>query len=133
MIDINNLGDGTTYLRNPHLAKIARRLHLLEKLGTGIRLIFDECHKSGLKKTRYVEDGDYVKLIFEFSRDVCQSVDSEESVLKLFVMHNEVSVSDVMKLLDVLRNTATRKLNALIAKNLVKRYGKGPSVRYIRS
>lgn len=132
LIDVKNLGDGTTYLRNPHLARLARRLHLVEKLGTGIRLIFDECKKNGIKKPQYIEDGDYVKLVFEFSPDLDNATSAEEALLKLFAIHTEVSIADVMALLQISRNTATRKLNELLGKNLIKRRGKGPAVRYIK-
>ncbi|HEV2523599.1 MAG TPA: RNA-binding domain-containing protein, partial [Gammaproteobacteria bacterium] len=43
LVDINNLGDGTTYLRNPIIAKIARKLGHMEQLGTGISLIMASC------------------------------------------------------------------------------------------
>lgn len=32
LFDLSQLGDGTTYLRNPNLARLARRLGLVEKL-----------------------------------------------------------------------------------------------------
>ncbi len=34
LVDVNNLGDGTTYLRNPHLVMLARKMKLVEKLGS---------------------------------------------------------------------------------------------------
>lgn len=133
LIDIKNLGDGTTYLRNPHLARIARRLHLVEKLGSGIKLIFNECKKMGLKKPQYVEDGDFVKVIFEFSPDIENKQTDEESILKLISMRHEISITDVITLLNVSRNTATRKLNNLLDENRVKRHGRGPAVRYTKN
>ncbi len=132
LIDIKNLGDGTSYLRNPHLARLAHRLHLVEKLGTGIKLIFEECKKSGIKKPQYSEDGDYVKITFEFTPDMEAKKTDEERILNLISLRNEINVTDVISLLSVSRNTATRKLNKLISNNSIKRVGKGPSVRYIK-
>lgn len=132
LVDINNLGDGTTCLRNPHLAQIARRLHLVEKLGTGIRHIFDVCRKQGLKKPEYREDGDYVKVIFYFSPDKNKYSEAEGAILALTGLRAAISVSDVVALLGVSRNTATRRLNELIEKGLIARYGKGPGVRYMK-
>jgi len=131
LVDINNLGDGTTYLRNPHLTKIARRMHLIEKLGTGIRLIFDVCKKAGLREPRYVEDGDYVKVIFSFVPRLDQR-DDEKALLDLLDMKGELSIQDVVEHLGVSRNTATRKLSVLLEQGLIERRGKGPSVRYQR-
>ena len=103
---------------------------MIEKLGTGIRLIFDECKKIGLKKPQYLEDGDYVKIVFYFSPSTEKNNTDEETILALIKMRKTISVSDVVILLDVSRNTATRKLNNLIAQDLIRRHGKGPAVRY---
>ncbi len=132
LVDTKNLGDGTTCLRNPHLTQIARRLHLIEKLGTGIRLIFDECKKVGLQKPMYYDDGDYVKVVFYFSPAIEKSDTTEEAILALIKMRESVSTAEVITFLNVSRNTVTRKLNILIEKKLIKRQGKGPATRYSR-
>ena len=130
LVDIKNLGDGTTYLRNRHLARLARRFHLIEKLGTGIKLIFDACKKAGIKKPEYRETGDFVKLIFWFSPDTDNLATDEEAILKLLSIREEITTGDVIELLNVSRNTATRKLNKLLQSGKVQRSGKGPAVRY---
>lgn len=130
LVDIKNLGDGTTYLRNPHIAKLARRLKLVEKLGTGIKLIFDKCREHSIKRPEYYEDGDFVKLVFYFSPAIEEGDSDEDAILKLIRMKQAVSIKDVTRLLDISRNTATRKLNALIEKNLIIRKGSGPAVKY---
>ncbi len=53
LVSVSNLGDGTTYLRNHVVANIARKMKLVEKIGSGIRLIFDSCRDAGLKRPRY--------------------------------------------------------------------------------
>lgn len=130
LVDINNLGDGTTYLRNPVIARIAHKMGLIEKLGSGIRLIFDSCRMAGLKAPRYNEDGDFVKVTFSFEleRNIQQS--DYATILQLVGVKGEFTINDVMKLLKVSRNTATRKLNKLIKENKLVRYGKGPSVKF---
>jgi ATP-dependent DNA helicase RecG len=131
LVDINNLGDGTTYLRNPTIAQAFRKLKLIEKLGSGIRLIYDSCFKRGLKEPTYNEDGDFVKLTFNFAPNINPQNFDEEEVLKLFKFQKELTIKDLIQNLEVSRNTATRKMNKLIEKKLVKRIGKGPLVRYI--
>jgi len=130
LVDIDNLGDGTTYLRNPHIAKLARRMKLVEKLGTGIRLIFDSCREHGVKKPEYHEEGDFVKLIFSFSPALKEQDSDEEIILKYIKYRKAVSIGEIIKLLEVSRNTATRKLNTLIEKGYIIRKGRGPSVKY---
>ncbi|OGT30687.1 MAG: hypothetical protein A3E87_06925 [Gammaproteobacteria bacterium RIFCSPHIGHO2_12_FULL_35_23] len=132
LVDLNNLGDGTTYLRNPHLAKLARRFGLVEKLGTGIRLMKESCKASRVMPPKFIEGADSVKVIFYFLPDKNQSEPEEDILLALFNARSEVTVGEVEKYLGVSRNTATRKLAVLIKENKIRRIGKGPSVRYVK-
>ncbi len=130
LVDINNLGDGTTYLRNPNLARVARRLGLVEKLGTGIRMILESCKKANISEPQFIENADSVKVIFRFLPAAEENQDEHAKILALFAFKNEVSISDVEDFMGVSRNTATRKLNQLIKSGKITRVGQGPSVRY---
>lgn len=132
LVDINNLGDGTTYLRNPTLAQAFRKLKLIEKLGSGIKLIYDSCLKKGLKSPVYNEDGDFVKLTFNFVPNFDSDNFDEKEILRLFEYKSELTIKDLVQNLEISRNTATRKMNKLIKNKMVKRVGKGPLVKYIR-
>jgi ATP-dependent DNA helicase RecG len=131
LFDLNHLGDGTTYLRNPNLARIARRLGLIEKLGTGIRAILDSCSKVGIKRPEFIEGADSVKIIFNFLPAEGELSTDEDKLLALFDMRGEIKLGDVEKYLNISRNTATRKLNQLIKVGKIKRQGKGPAVKYV--
>ncbi len=89
LVDLNNLGDGTTYLRNPTIARIAHKMGLVEKLGSGIRLIFDCCKKMHLEKPVYSEDGDFVKIIFYFQRSKNIEKSDEKNILELIKTKSE--------------------------------------------
>src|SRR3990167_4587598 len=130
LFDLNQLGDGATYLRNPNLARLARRLGLVEKLGTGIALIFESCEKARIQKPEFIEGADSVKVIFNFLPANEEHVSQEEKLMTLFSTQKEVKLSDVENCLSVSRNTATRKLNKLIESGKIRREGSGPSVRY---
>lgn len=130
LIDPKCLGDGTTYLRNPTLARLARRLGIVEKLGTGIKLIFESCNKVNLKKPEFVEGADSVKVIFSFLPSEKEFESDTNKLMMLFDMRDEVKLVDVETYLDVSRNTATRKLNELIKMKKIYRIGKGPAVKY---
>ena len=130
VVDVTNLGDGTTYLRNPVIAKIARKMGLAEKLGSGIRLIFDSIKKAGLRKPEYHEEGDFVKVVFFFEPASDLSTSSEEAILNLIKMKGELTNKDVVNHLKVSRNTATRKLSVLLQQGKLVRHGKGSAVRY---
>ncbi len=130
-VDLQHLGDGTTYLRNPHLVRLARRLGMAEKLGTGIRLILESCKKASIRSPEFIEGADSVKVIFYFLPEDKKDLKDEERILELFKMQNELSLGNVEHLLSISRNTATRKLNILLRENKILRIGKGPAVRYI--
>ena len=132
LVDPNNLGDGTTYLRNPFLAKLAKRFGMIEKLGTGIRLMKESCEAVGTMPPTFVEGSDSVKVIFHFLPGKKKGSSEQEALLSLFDSKEEISISEAEQYLGVSRNTATRKLNLLIKANKIKRTGKGPSVRYIK-
>lgn len=130
-IDLNSLGDGTTYLRNPHLTRLARRLGLIESLGTGIRLILETTKKAGLKRPEFIENADSVKVVFYFAAEKNPDVAEETALLQLFEKQQQLQIVDIMKFLKISRNTATRKLNHLIKTGKIIRLGKGPAVRFI--
>ncbi len=130
VIDLEKLGDGTTFLRNPTIAKLARKMGLVEKLGSGIRLIFDSCQKAGNRQPEYIEGPDFVKLIFYFARASKMHAPNEERVLDLLDKKKVLSTNDVVVHLSVSRNTASRLLGKLIKQKKVVRRGKGPAVRY---
>ena len=137
LISIENLGDGTTYLRNPSLTKLARKYRLVETLGSGIRLIFDSCKKQHLKKPEFDASGDFVKLTFYFKKVGNRSPDisDEERIIQLGKQLKEIRIKNIIDTIDISRNTATRKMNALIKKKWFKRYGKGAGVyfKYIKA
>jgi len=131
LVDINHLGDGTTFLRNPFIARIARNLSLIEKMGTGIKLMMEACKNAGLNPPEFHEDGDFVKVVFSFQPMRNRKLGDEEAILELAKIKLEIAVNEVMECLGVSRNTATRKLNQLIKNKTLTRIGKGPAVRYL--
>jgi ATP-dependent DNA helicase RecG len=130
LISITNLGDGTTFLRNIVVARIARKMHLMEKLGTGIRLIFDSCRQEGLRQPEYNESGDFVKLTFFFEHVPRAAEITESAIIEMARNVEVLRPSDVSRKYDVSRNTVSRRLNALVHKKLLKRFGKGAGVFY---
>ena len=133
LISVENLGDGTTYLRNPNITKMARKYRLVETLGSGIRLIFDSCKKQRLKKPEFDVSGDFVKLIFYFEKiDKRKPPDilDEERIIQWGQKFGEIRIKNIIESIDISRNTATRKMNTLIKRKLFKRYGKGAGVYF---
>jgi predicted HTH transcriptional regulator len=131
LVDINSLGDGTTYLRNPNLARVARRLGLVEKLGTGIKLMIESCKKHKMRKPEFIEGADSVKVVFYFLPSTEAHIDDIDKLLNLFKHQSEITLQEVAQYLEVSRNTATRRLNTLIEAGKIIRTGKGPAVKFM--
>jgi len=130
LVDINSLGDGTTYLRNPTLIRLAYQLKLVETRGTGIRLIYDSCRKAGLRKPVYHEEGDFVKVVFYFEPDTESYENEDDAIIAFINMHGSVTAQQVAHYLSVSHNTALRKLTLLMDANKIRKVGKGPTVKY---
>lgn len=133
LVDINSLGDGTTYLRNPTLARLAHRMHIVESRGRGIRMIIDSCKKVGLPNPEFHEEGDFVKVVFYFGKDPKQFATEEEAIFEYLKVNKVATSKKIASYLGVSQNTAIRKLNHLISEKRVIKAGNGPLVRYSKS
>lgn len=131
LVDINNLGDGTTFLRNPNIARIARKLGMIEKMGSGIKLILDSFRKANLRRPEFHEEGDFVKVVFYFEKVKDPKHSDNEALIKLARERGELTIAAVMRHLKISRNIATRRLGELVNQGILTRQGKGPSVRYL--
>lgn len=132
LIDLNTLGDGTTFLRNPHLVRLAYKQHLVETRGTGIRLIYESCKKAKLKKPEYYEEGDFVKVIFYFEPDRVSYEDDSDAILAFIELQKSITAKQVADFLSVSHNTAIRKLARLIDDGKVYKLGGGANVTYVK-
>lgn len=132
LITLRQLGDGSSHLRNPLLAKFSRRLRIVEKLGTGIRLMREECQKKGIVPPEFFEDGDFVKTVFRTERFQQSARDLSAVIGALFETQSVVRVSEIAQRVRVSRNTITNALNHLIKEGKIARHGRGAGVFYTR-
>ncbi len=123
LISISNLGDGTTFFRNPTIIKAFRKLGLIETLGSGVRLIFDSCKNENLKAPEYYEEGDCVKLCFSFQKERNEQISDEEAILEFLENEEDVTLIEIAAYLGISRNTVSRKLEKLIKQGKVLRLG----------
>lgn len=130
LISLKNLGDGSTYLRNSLLAKFARKAGLVEKMGSGIRLMFSLCDKAKLNKPEFSEDGDFVKVTFRFEKKI-HSTNLESEIEKMLKDQPVLTVAEVLRRVDASRNTVTAAFNRLLKNRVVERVGTGRGVRYL--
>ncbi len=130
-ININNLGEGITHFRNPIIGRMAHKMGVIEKLGSGIKLIFDSCHKAGIVAPIFSENGDYVKIVFEFKPQKNERKADNEILLDYFKVQPTLTIHEMIEHLGRSKNTVFKVLHQLMDRRLVKQIGKGPATRYI--
>ena len=81
-----------------------------------------------MKSPEFIEGADSVKVIFNFIPDIGDN--DEDNLIALFSMRDSVTINEIVETFKISRNTATRRLNKLVDAGVLKRVGKGPSVRY---
>ncbi len=139
-LDTHNLLDGMSFLRNPAICRIFREAHLIEKLGTGIIAIFNSYIQMELPRPYILEGTSFVKCVLPRNTPETTYLQQKnglsadlKSVYDLFEIKNEVTVSHVMKTLNLPRSTAGRRLATLSQDKLIIKRGKGRVAHYIRN
>jgi ATP-dependent DNA helicase RecG len=130
LITVKNLGDGTTFLRNPRLVNIARKMRLVEKLGSGVRTMYEACRKASVADPIFTEGAEFVKVTFPFKPS--DGLDLESVVRKMLESSQEIRVEKLIETTRLSRNTVTRRLKNLTQIGLLERIGHGRGTRYVK-
>jgi ATP-dependent DNA helicase RecG len=139
-LDTHNLLEGMSFLRNPAICRAFREANLIEKLGTGLIVLFNSYLQMDLPKPQVTEGSSFVKCILPRNTPETTRLQPKNAlpgdlkhVYDLFGVANEITVSYVMRTLDLPRSTAGRRLSALAKSNLIVKKGTGRAARYIRT
>jgi ATP-dependent DNA helicase RecG len=127
------LGDGTSYIRNSVLSQTARRLNLIEKRGTGIKLIIESVRDYGLPQPVFEEGSHWFKVSLFFIKNQQSGITNQEmAIMALFETKEKLKSADVCQELNVSKATGVAFLDKLIQKNRIVRQGKGPKTCYVK-
>ena len=139
-LDTHNLLEGMSFLRNPAICRVFREAHLIEKLGTGLIALFNSYMQMELPLPHLLEGTSFVKCVLPRSTPETSHLqqkntlsDNLKSVYDLFGVADEVTVSHVMKTLNLPRATAGRRLATLVQAKLIIKRGKGRTAHYVRN
>ena len=152
-IELEDVMAGISICRNPDLANVFYRLHLIEAYGTGISKIIgayaDMAEKPVIETTRNT-----FKIVLPNINVLCEKTDTpesevkdeknpetdeedtqklsdeEEKVLEYAENCEDFTKNDVVSLLKVSASTAARVIRGLVEKNFLKRNGKARSTYY---
>ncbi|MDI6791967.1 MAG: helix-turn-helix domain-containing protein [bacterium] len=131
-ISLEDLGTGSSEIRNRVMAKIFRDIGLIEEWGRGIRIMREKMKDWGLKLPLFKEEGNYFKVIF-FGEEKSNRIPEEESVkiLEFIQREGKIENKDVQEILGVHRNTALNKLRAIVASGKIEQRKNGKMSCYV--
>ena len=100
-IDIDNLNsEYASCPSNPLIANVLYIRKYLESWGRGIKLIINECVKSGLPTPKFICQNNFVRVIL-FTKQVGEQVSEQVRALVNIIGHNELTVKAIMEFLSL--------------------------------
>lgn len=116
-------------LRNPIIANVFFRLHLIEMFGTGIRRIMEAYRNTAFNPSFEVTDNS-VKIVLPCFSLGHKITDDEQKVIDLLQNGLVLSSGEIAEKLHLSRPKAIRVLNSLLSAGLIKKTGSGRGTRY---
>jgi ATP-dependent DNA helicase RecG len=129
-LDLQQLTSGISYMRNLAICKVFREAQYIEKLGSGLIVLFHSYEKRKLKSPEVIEGVNYVKCILPRQKLLSEQTDQYGTILTLFETVSNITISDVIQTQGVSRATAKRWLQALVKKGKIIQVGRGRAVTY---
>jgi ATP-dependent DNA helicase RecG len=130
-IHVESLGDGTSQIRNIHITKFARKLRLMEKLGSGILEANRAMAVANLQQPKFLEQAKSFKVILFRKKVFSAQLTPAETAEEILKKKNEINKRDLV-LAGVLDRTASFTLSELVRRGILERIGKGKSTKYIK-
>ncbi|MCK4329133.1 putative DNA binding domain-containing protein [candidate division WOR-3 bacterium] len=122
-------------LRNPLIGNCFFLIKFIEKWGTGTNDIINMCLDFGLPEPifEYIA-GDFVVTFrkYHVSEEMLEKLsERQKKIVDYLKQHKEINRKDCINLLGVSKNTVIREISDLQQRGIVKRIGRGKSIRYI--
>ena len=127
-ITLEDLGLGTSEIRNRQIAKAFRQAGFIEQLGTGIIRIREACKQQGLLEPKFEEIGSFFKVTL--FRPKLAMPEEVQNVFDLIKERGFMGSREIASHLKIHQNTALKRLKWLQNNRLIKKEGNGTKVRY---
>ncbi|MBQ7653409.1 MAG: putative DNA binding domain-containing protein [Clostridia bacterium] len=130
-VEMSDVMLGVSYLRNRRLAEIFYRLRLIEAYGTGIYKI-KKAYADSKKRPLFESSANAFKVTLPKYEAVNSITDTsrQDKVVNLIKEKGSVTRADVEAALDVSSATASRLLNDMVEKGIIKREGAAKTTVY---
>ncbi len=126
---------GLTFLRNPVISRVFREDGLIEKMGTGLTILFDSYETRQLIRPILNEGVGFVKCIlprpFPRQKELILLGSDCMSIMRLFYFQDFIDIVYIIKTLQISRSKAIRLLNILIEHNFIQKLGSARHTKYI--
>jgi len=116
--------------RNPLLYELMFQAGYVEKQGSGIKLILEQCQRSPLCRVSYKISGGFTEVAFE--RKIEKALEKELAEILERLAGESKTASALAEELGISKMTALRRLRALREMGIVERQGRGSRTEYRR-
>lgn len=138
-IPTNQLECGISVARNRVVSQFFRQAKLIERIGSGWTTIFSAYRQWGLPPPSVIEGTGFVKVVFPrpspkvggSSYKETESAHPFKEVLLLMKRNGQLSAKELMRHLQISRQTASRLLSRLLKENMITRVGRGKATHYL--
>ncbi|MBF0197409.1 MAG: putative DNA binding domain-containing protein [Planctomycetes bacterium] len=128
------LGNGASYIRNKVICQLSRRLQLIEKRGTGIKLIMDTMKQLQFPMPLFEEGAGSFKVTMRWvdsqQSNFNSSEEKDQKIILDLLKKGPTSSSKIAKKLEVSKATALKSIDKLILGGKVVKKGRGPNTQY---
>lgn len=137
-IELGDIMSGYSVCRNPALAAVFYRLHLIEAYGTGILRIF-ETYKTSLVQPKIEVTPNVFKMIlpnlnaYAASKPLDTDVTSQEIIIRFVREHGSINRKQAERLLRVSQTAAGVIIREMVESGSLEKKGNSRNVRYFAS
>lgn len=135
-IELADIMSGYSICRNPKLAAVFYRLHLIESYGTGMQRIFGAYEGSGKEPEIEITPNVFKAILPDINDESSNQESSvippgqEEQILSLITKKGFIDRSEVESFLGLSQSSAGRLLRKLTDKGALVKQGSGKSTKY---
>ena len=139
-LNIDDVMNGRSELRNKVIANLFRELKYIESWGSGIEKIKNLCNKYKIK-FEIKEEPNYVSVIFHRKKipnnagkipNNTELNENEEKIINYLEQNRKIYSKDLVEILDLKERTIRNILNSLLKKGIIQKIGKTKGSYYIK-
>jgi len=139
-LNIDDVMNGRSELRNKVIANLFRELKYIESWGSGIEKIKNLCNKEKIK-FEIKEEPNFVSVIFYRKKmpNIAEKMpnnselnENEEKIINYLEKNKKIYSKDLIKVLNLKERTIRNILTSLVKKGIIKKIGKTKGSYYIK-